>query len=106
MKDPTRSYYDILDISPEVSDEDVKRAYRKLALRYHLDLNPEGKADFCMISEAYAQLKTTENRERYNQRMNIEAENDNDPNQGSRESWLMTIAQIFFAMETGLKSRR
>ena len=63
------SYYEVLSISPQASDEDIKRAYRKLALQYHPDRNPHNRQmyekRFSQINEAYAHLKTRESRERY-----------------------------------------
>jgi curved DNA-binding protein CbpA len=67
----TISYYDILEISPQASDLDIKDAYRRLAFAYHPDRNPldRGVAElrFRLINEAYSHLKTREKRMRYNQ---------------------------------------
>lgn len=67
------SYYEVLSISPQASDEDIKRAYRKLALQYHPDRNPHNRQmyeqRFSRINEAYAHLKTPENRKRYDRRL-------------------------------------
>lgn len=65
------SYYDILQISSEASDRDVRSAYYKLAKRFHPDHNPDerklSELRFRLINEAYAHLKTPAERMRYNQ---------------------------------------
>lgn len=75
------SYYEILRISPNASDDDVKRAYHILAKKHHPDRNPHSKRlaelRFRLISEAYAGLKTREKRLKYNQTLHMKAQNDN-----------------------------
>ncbi|NOZ60112.1 MAG: molecular chaperone DnaJ [Calditrichaeota bacterium] len=63
-----RDYYEILGISREANESEVKKAYRKLALQFHPDKNPGDKAaeeKFKEISEAYEVLKDPEKRKRY-----------------------------------------
>jgi len=66
-----RDYYAILGISRNASKDEVKNAYRKLALRYHPDRNksPAAGEKFEGISEAYAILSDDEKREQYDQRV-------------------------------------
>lgn len=63
-----RDYYEILGIDRSATLEDVKRAYRKLALEYHPDRNPndkEAEEKFKQATEAYEVLKNPEKRRRY-----------------------------------------
>jgi molecular chaperone DnaJ len=63
-----RDYYEVLGVSRDVGEGELKRAYRALALRHHPDKNPGDKAaeeTFKEISEAYAVLADPEKRARY-----------------------------------------
>lgn len=64
-------YYKILGIDKKASIDDIKKAYRKLALKYHPDRNPDDKKhaeeQFKKISEAYAVLSDAEKRQQYDQ---------------------------------------
>ncbi|UCC40817.1 MAG: molecular chaperone DnaJ [Candidatus Aminicenantes bacterium] len=64
-----RDYYEILGISPEASSEEIKKAYRKLALKFHPDRNPgnkEAEEKFKEAAEAYSVLIDSEKRSIYN----------------------------------------
>lgn len=61
-------YYQILNLQRETTAEEIKRAYKRLALRYHPDRNPEDKdaeEKFKLISEAYAVLGDPRKRTAY-----------------------------------------
>jgi molecular chaperone DnaJ len=60
-------YYDVLGISKSASEQDIKRAFRKLAGKYHPDKNKEAGADakFKEINEAYSVLSDTQKRKQY-----------------------------------------
>jgi len=63
-----KDYYKILGVSKDASPEEIKRAYRKLALKYHPDRNKGNKAaeaKFKEINEAYAVLSDPEKRRQY-----------------------------------------
>src|SRR5438128_5063225 len=65
----TKNYYEILDISKNASESEIKKAYRQLALQWHPDKNPnnleEAEKMFKEISEAYEVLSNPEERQRY-----------------------------------------
>jgi molecular chaperone DnaJ len=68
MPAATKDYYQILGVGKEASQEDLKKAYRKLARKYHPDLNPGDKSSeekFKEINEAYAVLGDEKKRAEY-----------------------------------------
>ena len=65
-----RDYYEVLGVSKSASADEIKSAYRKLAMKYHPDRNPgdeEAKAKLQEASEAYEVLSNDEKRQRYDQ---------------------------------------
>lgn len=65
-----RDYYEVLGVSKSASDDDIKKAYRKLAKKYHPDLNPgdkEAEEHFKEVNEAYEILSDSQKKARYDQ---------------------------------------
>ncbi|MCR5624196.1 MAG: molecular chaperone DnaJ [Lachnospiraceae bacterium] len=65
-----RDYYEVLGVSKDASESEIKSAYRKLAKKYHPDMNPgdkEAEAKFKEASEAYAILSDEDKRHQYDQ---------------------------------------
>ena len=70
MAENKRDYYEVLGIGKGASDDEIKKAYRQLAKKYHPDANPgdkEAEAKFKEASEAYAILSDPEKRRQYDQ---------------------------------------
>ena len=65
-----RDYYEVMGVSKNASDDEIKKAFRKLAKQYHPDLNPgnkEAEAKFKEVNEAYEVLSDKEKKARYDQ---------------------------------------
>ena len=65
-----RDYYEVLGVAKSASDDEIKKAYRKLAVKYHPDKNPgdkEAEAKFKEINEAHDVLSDKQKRARYDQ---------------------------------------
>ena len=65
-----RDYYEVLGVSKGASDDEIKKAFRKLAKQYHPDVNPDdatAESKFKEVNEAYEVLSDSSKKERYDQ---------------------------------------
>ena len=68
MAENKRDYYEVLGVSKTASEDEIKKAYRSLAKKYHPDMNPgdkEAEVKFKEVNEAYAVLSDSEKRSKY-----------------------------------------
>ena len=70
MADNKRDYYEVLGLRKGAGEDDIKKAYRQLAKKYHPDMNPgdkDAEAKFKEVNEAYAVLSDPEKKAQYDQ---------------------------------------
>lgn len=62
-----KKFYEVLGVPENATEDDIKKAYRKMALKYHPDKNksPEAEAKFKSVSEAYEVLGDKTRRDKY-----------------------------------------
>lgn len=84
--DYSRDYYEILGLDSTASTEDIKRAYKKLAKKYHPDVNksPTSEELFKLISEAYEVLSDGQKRSQYDTYRSIEFEMSGEERSGTQ----------------------
>src|ERR1700743_2429809 len=81
---PKHDYYETLSVPRGASEDDIRKAYRKLARKYHPDLNPGDKSAedrFKNVQEAYEILSDTKKRQMYDQ-VGFYSENGGYPGAG------------------------
>ena len=65
-----RDYYEVLELSKGASEDEIKKAYRRLAKKYHPDMNPgdkEAEVKFKEVNEAYDVLSDSDKKAKYDQ---------------------------------------
>lgn len=93
-----RDYYDVLGVSPDAGADEIKRAYRQLARRYHPDISGDDRgAVFLEVSRAYEVLRDPERRGSYNARLN--------PHASGCADWLADEVAIDFPSVASLLDR-
>lgn len=101
----TTKLYDILGVAPTASDNELKSAYRKLALKYHPDKNPEAGDKFKEISHAYEVLSNSQKREIYDQ-YGEEGLNGEGPGMSPQDIFSQFFGGGFFGGGFGGQSRQ
>lgn len=104
------NYYNLLGVLPTATTEEIKKAYRQLALKYHPDRNPGDKKseDFFMkITEAYNTLSDPEEREKYNSIFNNSQQTSSTQNQKQNEQKEQTklTPQVFLEVIRNIKKK-
>jgi molecular chaperone DnaJ len=93
-----RDYYEILNVSRNATDNELKAAYRQLALKYHPDRNPDDKSaeeNFKEAAEAYAVLRDAQKRSLYDQYGHAGLENTGFHGFGGFEDIFSSFGDIF-----------
>lgn len=90
----TKNYYEILEVQNNASSEEIKKAYRKLSLKYHPDKTKGDDSKFKEINEAYSVLSDNQQRQEYDMKLN-----GNHFNQGNQMPFNPDdIMNMFFNM--------
>jgi len=97
------AYYDILGVNPKCTADELKKAYRKLALKYHPDKNPNEGERFKLISQAYEVLSNEDKRRVYDQGGEQAIKEGGSGGHGFSSP--MDIFEMFFGMGGGRRGQ-
>jgi len=96
---PSKDYYVLLNVQPQASQEEIKLAYRRLALKYHPDRNAGNvhtEALFKEINEAYTVLSNQQKRDAYNRLRNDQNTTASQPQKTTRQKPVVTGRTVLF----------
>jgi len=108
MAGSKRDYYEILGVRKDADDEEIKRAYRKLAMQYHPDRNSgdkEAEEKFKEAAEAYEVLREPDKRRRYDRYGHAGLEGMNIPHFNNAQSIFDLFGDIFGDLFGGQRGR-
>ena len=97
-------YYQILGCSKTDPIEKIKKNYRKLALQYHPDKNPDGEEEFKKIAEAYEVLSDPDRKKTYDREGTFHFDTEKDPIQTFREVFVEMPEEVTDALKTMIES--
>src|SRR6516165_7819369 len=103
-----RDYYDVLGVNKDAGEEDIKRAYRKLAMQYHPDRNAgdkEAEEKFKEAAEAYDVLHDRDKRQRYDRYGHAGLEGMNVPHFNDAQSVFDLFGDLFGDLWGGQRRR-
>jgi molecular chaperone DnaJ len=104
-----RCYYEILEVAREASDDEIKKAYRKLAMQHHPDRNAgdtDAEIKFREAAEAYEVLRDPQKRQRYNQFGHAGLEGTSMPNFNNADAVMDLFGDLFGGIFGGGGGRR
>mgnify|MGYP001160572293 FL=1 len=93
-----RDYYSVLGVSKDASEKEIKKAYKKMAMKYHPDKNPDDKsaeANFKEVKQAYEILTDAEKRRQYDQFGHAAFENSGSGGHGRSQGYGGGFDDIF-----------
>ena len=99
-----RDYYEVLGVSKNATESEIKAAYRKLAIKYHPDRNPdnaEAEEKFKEAAEAYDVLHDSQKRQQYDQfGFNAPVEDSEVPEDSVEDSlWMISSLCLVMCLE-------
>ena len=97
-------YYQILNCERTDPIEKIKKNYRKLALQYHPDKNPDGEEQFKKIAEAYEVLSDSDRKKTYDREGAFHFDTKKDPIQTFREVFVEMPEEVTDALKSMIES--